>query len=102
MTEEEPQSADFFLGKLSGQVKELIHTIGQIGQKVEFLGQSAVRTNLMHDDIKDLKSAITKLEASENRREGATNTLRWLITSPVIPWIAFAGVVGWIALGASK
>jgi hypothetical protein len=97
-TDDEPQSPDFFLGKLSAQVKELIHQISDLSQKVEGIGWQVLKSSSVPEDIKGLKEAVSKLEASENRREGATNTVRWLISSPLIPWLALAVVVGWIVL----
>jgi hypothetical protein len=99
---EEPQTFDFLLGKLSGQVRELIHQVNNISSKVDFIGSEAIKTSGLPQAVADLKGAVAALEASENKRTGAVGFAQWLISSPLIPWAGLAAVAIWIALGGHR
>lgn len=71
MAEDELEgNAIFLLGKISGQMGELIHTTNNTSQKIDGLDRR-----------------ITALEATENKRQGAVNLGTALLKSPPVGWI---------------
>lgn len=99
---DEPSTPDFILGKLSAQVRELIHQVNNISSKVDYIGTEAVKMSALPQDIQALKNAVSALEATENKRTGAASFLKWLFSSPIPAWaLAVAGAV-WVYLGGVK
>jgi hypothetical protein len=79
--EEVDASVSYQLGQISGQLRELVHGIANLQQSVTALG---VR--------------VASLEASENRRDGASSVLRTVLKSPAIGWLVGAAVTAWALL----
>lgn len=63
------------LGEIRGQLKELIHT-----------------NNNMAMEVKALAIRVSALEAVEQHRAGASNLAKMFMNSPVVGWLAAAGV----------
>lgn len=69
------------VGELTGQVREQIHISTNTQQMVQALG---VR--------------LTKLEASDQRREGAVGIVQIILKSPLVGWIVGAAISAWAIL----
>lgn len=74
-------SVPFLLGQIQGQLRELIHSSNNNGQKLEALS-----------------ARVGALEAANERREGAAGVLAVLLKSPAIGWLAGAAISAWAVL----
>lgn len=75
------ESVPFMLGQIQGQLRELIHSSNNNGQKLEALG---VR--------------VAALEAANDRREGASGVIQSIMKSPAIGWLVGAAITAWAIL----
>lgn len=71
----------FQLGQISGQLRELVHNVANLQMTATAIGLR-----------------VAALEASENRREGATSLLRTILKSPAIGWLVGAAISAWAVL----
>lgn len=86
------------VGKLSGQVRELIHQGNNTSQKLEFIGPEVTKlqgtVGRLEKDFSEFKCEMKKemgeLKASELKRAGAQGFIQWFLQSPVIGWIVAA------------
>jgi hypothetical protein len=69
------------LGQISGQLRELIHN-----------------TNNLQASITAIGIRVAALEASDNRREGATGLAVTILKSPAIGWLVGAAISAWAVL----
>lgn len=99
---EEPTTPDFLLGKLTGQVREIIHQINNLQSSMNAIGEKVIRASSIPEEIEKMRHAITDLQANDNKRTGATSLGQWLISSPLIPWAGLAVVAIWVVLGGQK
>lgn len=74
-------SVSYLLGQIQGQLRELIHSSNNNGQKLEALG---VR--------------VAALEAANDRREGASGVIQSIMKSPAIGWLVGAAITAWAIL----
>lgn len=80
----QPETLDtvaFMLGKIEGQLRELIHQSASTAQLVTAMGLR-----------------IAALEAELNQRKGASNLLVTVLKSPTIGWLAGAAISAWAIL----
>lgn len=71
----------FLLGQISGQLRELIHSVNTVSAKQDAL---ALR--------------VAQLEAANSRREGATGVLAAVARSPAVAWLVSGVVTLWAIL----
>lgn len=71
----------YLLGQIQGQLRELIHSSNNNGQRIEALS-----------------TRVAALEASNDRREGAAGVVQMILKSPMIGWLVGAGVSAWAVL----
>lgn len=69
------------VGELTAQVREQIHTSNNTQTMVRQLGER-----------------LTKLEAKDQRREGAAGVVQMIFKSPLIGWIVGAAISAWAVL----
>lgn len=81
MTEAPPENTAFLLGQITGQLRELIHSINNVSQKQDAL---AMR--------------ITALETSAAEQKGRDGVLGAIIKSPFFAWLVAAGAGIWAFL----
>jgi hypothetical protein len=74
-------SAAMLLGEIRGQLRELIHTTNNAGQKLDALSLR-----------------VSKLEAEHNRREGASSVIATILKSPALGWLVGAIITAWAVL----
>lgn len=81
------------LGELRGQVRELIHTIGNMSMKVDGIGTEVTKHSALIDQVKDHEVRLIVLEKDKDRRDGAMGLGAWLFKSPLIGWIVSAAAI---------
>lgn len=69
------------LGEIRGQLRELIHTANNTGMKLDALA-----------------TRVAALEASDNRRQGASGLMTMIMKSPAMGWLVGAAVSAWAIL----
>lgn len=74
-------SVPYMLGQIQGQLRELIHSSNNNGQKLEALS-----------------SRVAALEAANDRRDGAAGVFQMIFKSPAIGWLAGAAISAWAML----
>ncbi len=74
-------NALLLLGEIRGQLRELIHSQNNTGQKLDAL---AMR--------------VSALEASDHRRAGASGVLSMILRSPALGWLVGAAITAWAIL----
>lgn len=87
------QSMTLAVGRMEGQLREIVHTVNNLAQKFEDLmrsvDQSAHLPGLVAENkssVAALEIRVTALEAAENQRKGAVRLTEWAIR--VIPFAA--------------
>ncbi|OJY63224.1 MAG: hypothetical protein BGP16_00295 [Sphingobium sp. 66-54] len=92
-------SLELLIGEMRGQMRELIHNINNVSQKLEALSQQVAASQSIPADIQalkgevaDLRARVTVLEAQENKRAGALGASSWLFR--VIALLAACGAGG--------
>ena len=93
------QSLTLAVGRMEGQLREVVHTLNNLAQKFEELARTVDRSAHLPMAVEENKTAIsalavrvTALETIEHQRKGAV-TLGSAILKAV-PWLLPAGVVG--------
>lgn len=100
-TPSDPGTA-FQLGKIEGQLRELIHTLNNQVMKGDAMAGKITKLEGLPDDIAEIKTALTKmdvrlnaLETDKHRRDGAGALGTWLLRTPLLAWVAGVAVAGW-------
>lgn len=86
------------LGEMKGQLRELIHNLNNMSAKIDGLTERVVGAAGLPAKVRELEDRIMILEADKNKRDGAMGFGGWLIRSPVIGWLATAGIALWAML----
>lgn len=86
----------YLLGKLEGQVRELVHSVNNTAQIVTGLTDKVNSTIGLPEKVADHERRITILEAQENKRVGAIGLGAWIVkAAPVLMALAAgAGIMG--------
>jgi hypothetical protein len=71
----------FKLGEISGQLRELIHTINNVSQKQDAMGMR-----------------LTAVETAQAEGRGRDGVLSALLKSPALGWLVGAAVSAWAIL----
>lgn len=103
----EDQSLTLAVGRMEGQMREVVHTVNNLAQKFEDLARAVDRSAHLpaaveenKAEISALNARVTALEAIENQRKGALSLGAVLIKT--IPWLIPAGVLGGVAALVGK
>lgn len=95
-------SLELLIGEMRGQMRELIHNINNVSQKLEALSQQVAASQNIPADIQALKGEVAELrarvaalEAQENKRAGALGASSWLMK--IVALLASCGLGGIIA-----
>lgn len=86
------------VGEISGQLREVIHTVNNVAQKVDGMTERLL-TAPTSSDFEKLSKRVDALEAKEDRRDGATGLGAAILKSPVLGWAV--GIIA-AALAAIK
>lgn len=86
------------VGELRGKVGEINNVVNNMSQKLDGIYLKVADVAHLAKDVADLKTRVTALEDSENQRKGAVNFGAWLMKSPLVAWIAAAGLTVWAFL----
>lgn len=85
------------VGEVRGQLRELIHSVNDLGQRNEANSRILVKLEDMPSRLTKIEDRLTTLETTEHRREGERGVLHAVLRSPTIAWL-IAGAIGlWVA-----
>ena len=98
MTEPKIDTTGMMLGELKGQMRELIHNVNNLAQKVDGLGERVIGAAGLPKRIEDLEARVTMLETEKNKREGASGFAGLLLKSPALGWLVGAAISAWAVL----
>lgn len=94
----------FQLGKIEGQLRELIHTQNNQVMKGDAMAGKIGKLETLPDDLAEIKTVLAKvdvrltaLETDKHRRDGAGALGAWLLRTPLLGWVVGIGAVGWAA-----
>ena len=89
------ESIAFTMGKIEGQLKELIHQSNNTAQKVDALATLAAISSALPADIAAMNVRVTALEVDRNKRDGATGVIAVILRSPTFGWIVGGATALW-------
>lgn len=75
------------VGEISGQLREVIHSVNNMAQKVDGMTERLL-TSPTTADFEKLERRVEALEAERHRNDGAKGVLGAVMKSPVAAWIA--------------
>ncbi len=81
------ESIAFTMGKIEGQLKELIHQSNNTAQKVDALATLAAISSALPADIAAMNVRVTALEVDRNKRDGRDGVLAALLHSRAFGWV---------------
>jgi hypothetical protein len=94
---EQDQNA-MILGEMRGQLREVVHSMANLGMKVDGLTREVIGLATLASDIGALKAKVEALEAERNRTEGAHGVVGTLLKSPALGWLVGAAISAWAVL----
>ncbi|MGL4232700.1 MAG: hypothetical protein ACRCWJ_15150 [Casimicrobium sp.] len=80
----------FEMGKISGQLRELIQSTNQNTQQLNALALLVAANSSLPDDVAALRTRVTNLEVEKNKADGRTGVLAAVYKSPTTLWIIAA------------
>jgi GTPase len=86
------------LGEVKGQLREVIHTMNNMAQKVDALTEKVIKGADAPTKVTALEVRVTALETERNRRDGATGVIASMMKSPAVGWLVGAAVTAWAML----
>lgn len=95
---EPTDTTGMMLGELKGQMRELIHNVHNLTQKVDVLAERVIGAAGLPGKVKDLEGRLVVLETEKNKREGAMGFGSWVLKSPTIGWLVGAAISAWAML----
>ena len=96
-TPSDPGTA-FYLGKIEGQLRELIHNLNNEAMKNTARDEKLSKLESVPGDVADIKVRLTALETDKHRRDGAVGFGSWILRSPLIGWLVGFGLALWAFL----
>ncbi len=91
-------TTSMLLGEIKGQMRELIHNLNNATTKIDVLTEKVIAAAALPARIEKLEERMTALEADRNRRDGAMSFGGWVVRSPLVGWLAGAGLALWMLL----
>lgn len=88
----------FQLGKIEGQLRELIHNQNNEAMKNTARDEKLARLANVPEDIGAIKIEIATLKTDKDRREGERGVFQAILRSPTLLWLAVLAVAVWTAL----
>ena len=92
----------FQLGKIEGQLRELIHTQNNQAMKGDAVAEKISKLENLPEDIGEIKQGLAKLdtrlttlEVDKHRRDGAMGFGGAMARSPIFQWLGLALVALW-------
>jgi hypothetical protein len=90
----------FELGKLTGQVRELIHDQRSEAQKSEADRRVLAKLEGLPERFDRFEARITErlstLEADKSRRDGERSVVGTILKSPTLQWLAMIATAVWV------
>lgn len=86
------------LGELKGQMRELIHNVGNMAMKLDGLTEKVIADQHLPAKVADIDRRVTDLETDKNRRDGAMGLSGWLLKSPIVGWLVGMALTAWVLL----
>ena len=83
------------IGEIRGQLREVIHTMNNDGQRLEAIARSIAKLDAVPGDIVEIKERLTALETDKHRRDGANNLAMAILKSPTLGWLVGAVTTVW-------
>lgn len=83
------------IGEFSRQVAEMSSKVGELTGQVREQIHTSNNTQMM---VRELGDRLSKLEANDQRREGAVGVVQMILKSPLIGWLVGAGISAWAVL----
>lgn len=90
------------LGRLEGQVKELVHNVAGKAQRDEALGRTMAKLESMPDDLRairenmqGLSDRLSAIELKQGKEEVKQGLVAAFFNSPVVLWITIAAGGFW-------
>lgn len=94
------------VGRMEGQLREVVHTVNNLAQKFEDVARAVDKTSHIPGAVAESKAAIsaleirvTSLEASENRRAGAIGLSTWLVKTVPFAALGSGFALAWKVMG---
>ncbi len=83
------------VGEISGQLREVVHSVNNMAQKVDGMSERML-TSPTQADFQSLAARVALLEAEKNRTDGAKGVFAAVMRSPMAAWAAaiVAGIWG--------
>lgn len=94
----ENQSQDMILGEMRGQLREVVHTMNNLSAKMDGLSREVIGLGVLATEIADIKTRLSLLEKTDNRREGAAGVVQVIMRSPALGWLVGAAITAWAIL----
>lgn len=88
MTDENSQNLAFEIGKISGQLRELLHTTNNNTQQLLALAATVSQLTGLPETIAELNARVVLLERQQNKLDGEKGVLAALFKSPAFMWFA--------------
>lgn len=73
------------VGEISGQLREVVHSVNNMAQKVDGMSERML-TSPTQSDFQALAARVAALEADKNRSDGAKGVLAAVMRSPMAAW----------------
>lgn len=92
------QSVAFEIGKISGQLRELIHTTNNNSQQLTSLGTIVSQLAGLPESLAHLSARVAVLEKEINKLEGAKSVWGSILKHPAVMWLAGLAVAAYTFL----
>lgn len=86
------------IGKVEGQLRELIHTSNNNSQKLDTLNDTVLKAADLPEQVRKLSARVEVLETERHQRTGAFNILGTVAKSPAIGWLTGAAITIYVLL----
>lgn len=83
------------LGEVRGQLREIIHDMNNQSAERATMARQLAKLESVPDRLGAIETRLNALETDKHRRDGAMGFGSWLLKSPLVGWIAGAGIAVW-------